>query len=157
MSVTYQKFKEAFPLHNQPYNPKLENWYKAALVRKRMEDPGKKIEQDAALLALYDDWASKRAVTPENGKKSLSDRLSVILQAFPGTVRIYLQGSRAKGDWVDQKTPVKWMKMREAMTGKVKPISDWDFYIEPEQSATIGDIHIMPFKTKEATLVYGNL
>lgn len=158
MSVEiFTRFKSLYPRHGAKYNPKLTQWYQAAIENFRSLPDTSAPVLDPKLKALYDDWKSGRGVNPKKPTKALKSKIKAVLAHFPGTTGIWIQGSRAIGDWVDNKTPKDKLKLREKVTGKTKVPSDWDFYIEPVQATQIGDIHIMVHKTSEAKKIYGNV
>ena len=153
----FAKFKEKYPNHGAAYNVGYIPWYRAALGNFRQVNKSTRRTVEPTKMALYASWVSGRGITPGKPTKALKSRLEAILAAFPGTTRIWVQGSRAVGDWVDKKTPKDKLELRFEVTGKDKPISDWDFYIEPVQDANFDDIHIMNFKASEAIQVYGEV
>lgn len=84
----------------------------------------------------------------------VKERLRLLLNNNPGITKVYLTGSYANGDWVDESTP-QWFRDFRKSIGKVKIISDVDFYTEPQVEST-EFYDITPHMRGNSILIYDN-
>lgn len=68
--------------------------------------------------------------------------------------KVYLVGSYANGDYIDEQTP-EWVKEYRRSFGKRDTLSDVDFYTIPKIKPT-EDYDIVPEYRNSAILVYDN-
>lgn len=85
----------------------------------------------------------------------VTEKLKKLLDKHPNTEKVYLLGSYANGDWVDEQTP-EWFKDFRRSIGKRKHISDVDFYVEPWVPPIEGEYDVLDFPRGSQILIYDN-
>lgn len=82
------------------------------------------------------------------------ERLGRLLSNNPEVTKVYLIGSYANGDWVDENTP-EWFRIYRRSIGKNKYPSDIDFVTEPIVEST-EYYDIQPSGRGENMIIYDN-
>lgn len=78
------------------------------------------------------DTCAKQFIKSRQGKVQpiVIEKLTILLLRHPEITKVYLVGSYANGDWINQDTPQWFIDYRKSI-GKVKEVSDVDFYTVP--------------------------
>lgn len=84
----------------------------------------------------------------------VKEKLEILIKDHPEITRVWLTGSYAKGDWIDQCTP-EWVVQFKKSMGWSKTKSDVDFIVEPEGVKTTSDYDIIA-DNKNKILIYDN-